>query len=72
MSLSGVPPPNDNIESKDEKYYDPEDDVLKPNLTQPDDPFGNEENAEVKYKTLKWWYVACDLPLLLTLMLILW
>ncbi|RJE24931.1 hypothetical protein PHISCL_02763 [Aspergillus sclerotialis] len=56
MSLSGVPPPNDNIESKDEKYYDPEGDALKPDLTQPvDDPFGNEANAEIKYKTLKWW-----------------
>jgi hypothetical protein len=20
-----------------------------------DDPFGNEENAEVKYRTMKWW-----------------
>lgn len=20
-----------------------------------DDPFGNEENAEVKYKTMSWW-----------------
>lgn len=26
------------------------------------DAFGNEENAEIKYKVLKWWYVlsACD------------
>jgi len=22
-----------------------------------DDPFGNEEDAEVKYRTLRWWYV---------------
>lgn len=52
----------DPIESKDDKYYDfdPEDN-LKPEPTNVDDPFGNEANAEVKYKTLKWWYVACDL-----------
>lgn len=49
------------IETKDEKYdFDPEDN-LKPEPTNVDDPFGNEEGAEVKYKTLKWWYVACYL-----------
>lgn len=50
--------PPDPIDSKDEKYFDPEDNILKPEPTQCDDPFGNEANAEVKYKTLKWWYVA--------------
>lgn len=53
MSLPAAPPHNDNIDSKDEKYYDPEDN-LKPEPV-PDDPFGNEGDAEVKYKTLKWW-----------------
>lgn len=23
-----------------------------------DDPFGDEEDAEVKYRTLRWWYVG--------------
>lgn len=59
-SLSGIPPPSDPIESKhnqDEKFMDPEEDFLKPEMPQYGDPFGNEENAEVKYKTLAWWYV---------------
>lgn len=30
-----------------------------------DDPFGNEENAEVQYKTLSWWYVSCPAGLAL-------
>lgn len=56
----------DPIESKDEKYdFDPED-TLKPEPTNVDDPFGNEANAEVKYKTLKWWYVVFDLRRLST------
>lgn len=25
--------------------------------TPTDDPFGNEENGEVKYRVMKWWYV---------------
>lgn len=37
------PPPYE-----DEKYDTP---------SYADDPFGDEENAEVKYRTLKWWYV---------------
>lgn len=28
-------------------------------LAYPNDAFGNEEHAEVKYKVLKWWY---DIP----------
>lgn len=60
MSLQGIPPPAEPIESKDnqgEKFMDLEDNFIKPEITQCDDPFGNEANAEVKYKTLKWWYV---------------
>lgn len=60
MSLQGIPPPADPIESKqhqDDKFTDLEDNFIKPEITQYDDPFGNEANAEVKYKTLKWWYV---------------
>lgn len=34
----------------------PEDD-LKPKAAQPQDAFGDEEFAEVKYKTLTWWFV---------------
>lgn len=25
-----------------------------------DDPFGSEDVAEVKYRTMKWWYVFCQ------------
>lgn len=60
MSLAGIPPSFDPIESKrndDEKFIDPEEDFLKPQIPETGDPFGNEEGAEVKYKTLKWWYV---------------
>lgn len=34
----------------------------KPDPTpQRQDAFGDEENAEVKYKVLKWWYVTVEL-----------
>ena len=54
-------PASDPIEKHDsnERYMDPEDGFLKPENPQVDDPFGNEANAEVKYKTLKWWYAPC-------------
>lgn len=62
MYLQGVTPAADPIESKHaEEKYDPEDpELLKP--VQPInnqyvDPFAHEESSEVKYKTLKWWYV---------------
>ena len=29
------------------------------------DPFGSEENAQVKYKTMRWWYVRAQGPLAL-------
>jgi hypothetical protein len=32
------------------------------------DVFGNEEHAEVKYKTLKWWYVPSKPTSLISLM----
>jgi hypothetical protein len=38
--------------------------IEKPDLTpQRQDAFGDEENAEIKYKTLKWWYVLMILCL---------
>lgn len=37
----------------------------KPDLgPQRQDAFGDEENAEIKYKVLKWWYVSQLIPLL--------
>lgn len=46
---------NDKIaEQKNEPMFEDEN-VLKHGEVQ--DAFGNEEYAEIKYKTLKWWYV---------------
>ncbi|KAA8648058.1 putative amino acid transporter [Aspergillus tanneri] len=53
--LQGVNPIPDPIDTKhDDKTYDPEEDLKRVDNTY-EDPFGNEETAEVKYKTLKWW-----------------
>ena len=60
MHLDGLAPPPDAVEPKarDEKDDDLED--LKAVGNTPEvDAFGDEANAEVKYKTLKWWYVPC-------------
>jgi len=44
------PPWHDQDEEKDLKeHFDPT----------AQDAFGNEEEAEVKYKVLSWWYVPC-------------
>lgn len=44
------PPWHDQDEEKDLKeHFDPS----------AQDAFGNEEEAEVKYKVLAWWYVSC-------------
>lgn len=46
---------NDKIaEQKNEPMFEDEN-ALKHGEVQ--DAFGNEEYAEIKYKTLKWWYV---------------
>lgn len=61
MDTTTPPPPayeNDKIvEQKHEPMFDEE------NLKQGEvaDAFGNEEYAEIKYKTLKWWYVGTAL-----------
>lgn len=57
MVVEGIDPRPDPIETKHgEKPYDEEDELNKPvDTVLYDDPFGNEETAEVKYKTLKWW-----------------
>ena len=62
MILHGQTPAADPIESKQpvQEKYDPEDPDLKPVEpinNQYVDPFAHEESSEVKYKTLKWWYV---------------
>jgi hypothetical protein len=57
MILEGVTPQADPVDSGSdykEKSFDE-----KPDFTpQYVDAFGNEENAEVKYKTMEWWYVS--------------
>lgn len=61
MVLDGQPTA-EPIESKypDPEKYDPEEPDLKPVEpinNQYIDPFAHDESSEVKYKTLKWWYV---------------
>lgn len=58
MEVNTAPPVYQNdkiVERKDESVYE-EEGQLKPGEVH--DAFGNEENAEIKYKTLKWWYVS--------------
>ncbi|KAI9923746.1 hypothetical protein ASPWEDRAFT_163996 [Aspergillus wentii DTO 134E9] len=57
MIIQGVNPPAEPIENKYEhEKIDPEEgDLKKFDNNDTVDPFGNEETAEVKYKTLKWW-----------------
>jgi hypothetical protein len=59
MMLEGVPPPSDHSDKQrdQEKAIDDGADLKPINNTPYIDPFGDEQNAEVKYKTLKWWYV---------------
>lgn len=38
-------------------FTHPTDEDLKVKAAQPPDAFGDEEFAEVKYKTLTWWFV---------------
>ncbi|KAJ5392254.1 Amino acid transporter transmembrane [Penicillium cosmopolitanum] len=55
MEVNTAPPVYQNdkiVERKDESVYE-EEGQLKPGEVH--DAFGNEENAEIKYKTLKWW-----------------
>lgn len=42
----------------EEKKYDP---YAEGAHEGPEDPFGDEEFAEVKYRTLRWWYVLFPL-----------
>lgn len=44
----GVGVPSEHLESGYPKYETEHD----------NDPFGNEEFGEVKYRTLTWWYVS--------------
>lgn len=42
-------------------YNDADQDVIKKiesDTPSYEDPFGNEEFAEVKYRTMEWWYVS--------------
>lgn len=51
MALDGVTPQLDRADSES-GYEKKMDQDLAPEYQ---DPFGNEEGAEVKYKTMKWW-----------------
>lgn len=45
------------VDSKDVTGGSYEKDTEKPLDANTLEPFGNEENAEVKYRTMQWWYV---------------
>lgn len=56
MRLDGVAPPPDAVEPKSQREKDEDVEDLKAIDNAPEvDAFGDEANAEVKYKTLKWW-----------------
>ncbi|PLB51294.1 amino acid transporter [Aspergillus steynii IBT 23096] len=55
MRLDGVNPEVDPIDNKQAEKGGYEDDLKGQQDPSFVDPFGNEETAEVKYKTLKWW-----------------
>ena len=57
MILQGVTPTADPVDSGSdfkEKSLEENQDFAPQYV----DAFGNEENAEVKYKTMEWWYVS--------------
>jgi hypothetical protein len=58
VEVNAVPPvyQNDKITERKEDSVFEEEGHLKTGEVH--DAFGNEENAEIKYKTLKWWYVC--------------
>lgn len=57
-SVNTQPPAyNDKIGHEQKYEQDIEDDVAAMKHGEVSDAFGNEEYAEIKYKTLKWWYV---------------
>jgi hypothetical protein len=56
MSLQGVPTPSDAIGAPITSPDPEKDDLQDLKDEQVVDAFGNEEMAEVKYKTLAWWY----------------
>ena len=61
-TVQPAPYGNDKIaaEQKYEPNYEEENNLKYGEVS---DAFGNEEFAEIKYKTLKWWYVSsgCNL-----------
>lgn len=66
-SVTPQPPAytNDKIEAREEQKWEPafdDENALKHGEVQ--DAFGNEEYAEIKYKTLKWWYVSVSFSLM--------
>lgn len=52
-SFNGVNPQNDPIDT--ESAYNEKSLDEKPVAPQYQDAFGNEDGAEVKYKTMEWW-----------------
>ena len=53
------------LDREEKKHSPPPSYLEKPgiNSAYANDPFGDEEFAEVKYRTLAWWYVYCMLNL---------
>ena len=61
-----IPSPVENEPLQDAESQHGE--TEKPVLTERQDAFGDETNAEIKYKVLKWWYV---MPTLTSISLVL-
>lgn len=51
--VEGVKETDSNVRSSDEESNTKP--VTSSKSKSRDDPFGNEENSEVKYKTMTWW-----------------
>lgn len=61
MKSVNIQPPayhNDKIGEGQTYQQDFEDEINAMKHGEVEDAFGNEEYAEIKYKTLKWWYVS--------------
>lgn len=59
LSLEDAPGPDHGRNPDDEEK-------VNDKKALPEDVFGDEENAEIKYKVLSWWYVALFSPVYTT------
>jgi hypothetical protein len=60
-AINANPPAYRNEKVEETKYTSDYEEEGQLKTGQVADAFGNEESAEIKYKTLKWWYVLGNL-----------